>query len=693
MVGSLVRLLCLFACLIALPLHAQTVRDGHMQAELVPQQSSVAPGTDILLGIRQIPDKGWHTYWVNPGETGLPADVSLNLPKGVTAGPIEWPTPQRLSYGGVITYGYTEAETLLISVHAAAYLKAGQVLPVAVHVESLVCAQTCEPVSFDLKTSIETGAIGPSKAGPGPLAEAISRLPRTLNVKAGMTDVNETVSIGFVRPADKDLSAEFAHSAGAYLFSESDQLLSPAAVQSLSRGSQGLSFIVKGTGAVMPATPQYFVLKFNDGRAWRLQVSPGPVPAGTYDIGAPPVLSGPNAIHTAGIAMIFAFLGGLILNLMPCVFPVLSMKLLALTRAGHDKGLARAEALTYGAGAIASFVGLSLVLNLMRAAGESLGWGFQLQSPLVTAALSLLLLLVGLNMSGVFEVGGSLQAVAGGQSVGKNPYIAAFLTGVLAVVVAAPCSAPFMATAMGVALSQGGLTSVEIFTCLGLGFALPFVCLTFLITSVPQIGRLMPRPGRWMDTLRHLLAIPMYIAALWMVWVFAKQTNLFGVCLLVGGMALIALCLLSLAMPKMVRSGAWFIAALLCITAGFQKPDARLEATGNLPFSPQQIAVWRSQNRPVLVDMTAAWCVTCKVNERVALSDEKVKAALDATHTVYMVGDWTHQDAGISDYIHQFGRSGVPLYVYYGRDGAKPVVLPQILTPSIVIRTVTGGGA
>ena len=666
---------------------AEPVRAGHMQAELIAEHAQVAPGRDILVAIRQIPDQGWHTYWINPGETGLAAQATFDLPEGVTAGPLAWPTPERLPYGGVITYGYTRPATLLVSLHAAAYLQPGEIVPIKLRLDSLVCAETCEPVSFDLATTVKIGPTVPT--GSTPFAGLTAQLPKALATETGMTQTDGMVSVGLVRPADRDAQAEFNHPQGAYLFSENDQILSPAAVQTLSLGARGFSFLVKDSAVPIPSTPQAFVVRFADGKAWRLSVSPGVLPAGTYDIGSPAKAEGPGGSGAMGLAMILAFAGGLILNLMPCVFPVLSMKLLALTRAGHDKGMARFEAVMYGAGAIASFVGLSLILDLARAAGASLGWGFQLQSPVVTAALSLLMLLVGLNMSGVFAVGGSLQAAAGERSVGSNPYIAAFLTGVLAVVVAAPCSAPFMATAMGVALAQGGMTSVAIFTALGLGFAAPFVVLTFSITLVPALARLMPRPGAWMGRLRHLLAIPMYLAALWMIWVFAQQTGPLAVAFLVGGLALVGLCLVSLAMPKVVRGSAWFIAILLCVAAVMQKPEPAM-AGSKLGFSPQQISVWRAQNRPVLVDLTAAWCVTCKVNERVALSNPAVKAALKASHTVYMVGDWTHQDAAISDYIHQFGRSGVPLYVYYAAGGKPPVVLPQILTPDLVVKALGG---
>jgi len=369
--------------------------------------------------------------------------------------------------------------------------------------------------------------------------------------------------------------------------------------------------------------------------------------------------------------------------------------LLSLSRAGHDPGLAKAEGLVYGLGTILSFVALAAVLQVARSLGGSLGWGFQLQSPYVVAVLGVVMLLVALNMSGLFEIGSSLQNLGSGLQMKSRPLLGAFMTGVLAVVVAAPCTAPFMATAIGVALAQGGLTGYAIFVALGLGFALPFVALTFLISSVPELGRLLPRPGKWMDRLKHALSLLMYAAAAWLVWVFAQQVQLGGLLLLGGAMGLVVLSVLKV-LPKSLRPIFLISGIILSVGAAAWPRESKVESlpSGLVPhqdFHMATLAKLRGENRPVFVDLTAAWCVTCKVNERLVLSTPDFAKAMSETGTVYMVGDWTNQNAEISHYLSLYGRSGVPLYVYYGPHQETPVVLSQVLhTKSLITLLRTG---
>jgi thiol:disulfide interchange protein len=471
---------------------------------------------------------------------------------------------------------------------------------------------------------------------------------------------------------------------GAYLFAEGDGLIDPTAAQDVSLGGRGLTLRVKEAGAAWPKSGLHFVLKLADGSAYRVRTQ---VRAAVASPAAPGGLL---------VLIVLAFAGGLILNLMPCVFPILSMKLLALTRAGHDKALARKEALVYGVGALVSFLVLALALISARALGSAVGWGFQLQSPLIIATLSLLLLLVAFNMSGLFEVGGSLQALAGslGLSGGMKagPYANAFLTGVLAVVVAAPCTAPFMATAVGVAIAQPGLASVAIFAGLGLGFAAPFVGLTFAITMLPSAVRLLPKPGPWMVRLRQVLAIPMYASVAWLVWVFGHQASVIGLALLLAALSLVAFAVLHGRLPTKARRGV-ALAGVGLMMVGAQAGGATTLAApsvkGRVPFSQQRLATLRAEGRPVLVDMSAAWCITCKVNETLVLDSPAVRRAFAASHTAYMVGDWTRKNPAISHYLAKFGRSGVPLYVYYAPDQAAPVVLPQLLNSHGLVARLT----
>jgi thiol:disulfide interchange protein len=361
------------------------------------------------------------------------------------------------------------------------------------------------------------------------------------------------------------------------------------------------------------------------------------------------------------------------------------MKLLALAKAGHNAKAGRRESLFYGLGVLITFLGLGLILGLL---GSSLGWGFQLQSPWVTASLALLMLGVGLNMSGLFHLGSGLQRLGSG-ALSRHPDLSALMTGILAVIVAAPCTAPFMATAIGVALAQGGLISLGVFLALGLGFAIPVIALTFAISYSPKLANALPKPGKWMDRLRQILAVPMYGAALWMAWVFSQQVNQTGLLALIMAMVILGLALWwpFKALPKLARMGAFGLVIALSVLATIQKPeiDSKEVKTDYETFSTDRIAQLQSENKPVLVNLTAAWCVTCKVNEGLVFNTKAFKSALSETNTVYMVGDWTNQDADITQYLSQKGRSGVPLYVYYGSKGSEPVVLEQMIDKRALI--------
>lgn len=670
MVRSLIRIAALLVAFLPICASAQT---RHMTAALDAGPAQIAPGGNTVLALTLTPEAGWHTYWRNPGDTGLATDITVTS-DGAKLDSVQWPTPQKLTYDGVVTYGYDAAVTAYLHVRAGTGLTLGARLPLAVHVEALVCRDTCQPVSYDLKTALRVVA-----RPQAPLA--MTGLPVTISTPAVYTAAQGKLRLDFTAPQDAALQATFRHPQGAYVFSEADTLIPAAAPQTVTVTPQGFSVSLPISSAAPLPAEAALVVRFADGQAVRVIARHATLPTTTPHSPAPQT--------GLVLAMALAFLGGLILNLMPCVFPVLSMKLLALTRAGHDKAMARREALIYGLGAVLSFVGLALLLDLARGLGAMLGWGFQLQSPFVTAGLSLLMLMVGFNLSGLFEVGGSLQAAAGAQDVGRHPYVAAFMTGVLAVVVAAPCSAPFMATATGVALMRGGLVSIAIFTALGLGFAAPFVAMTFAITWSPALAKRLPRPGVWMDRLRQGLAIPMYLTAAWMAWVFWQQAGPAGLGLLVLGMALIAAALVLRRLPKNLRAAAAVAGLALAAGSALQTPaqPVSTDNSDHIAFSQDKLDALRAQGQPVLVDMTAAWCLTCKVNERVALDDARVKAAFKARHVTCMIGDWTHRDAGITRYLAGFQRSGVPLYVYYA-PGQDPKILPQILTPDSVIKTL-----
>lgn len=399
-------------------------------------------------------------------------------------------------------------------------------------------------------------------------------------------------------------------------------------------------------------------------------------------------------------AILSAFLGGIILNFMPCVFPVISLKALGLLRHQGSSSAARAEGLAFLAGVVVTMMALAGILLAARATGDAVGWGFQLQSPLVIAILALIILGAALNLLGVFEVGLSLQR-AGEIEVGRSALVRSALTGVLSIVVATPCSAPFMASAIGYALVQPPAVSLAIFFSLALGFAAPFT----LVSLFPQLAKRLPRPGAWMDVLKHGLAFPMFGAYAWLVWVLAQQAG-------TGALATILACsvllgfagwLYGIAQKRRFREKshkllyavtAALLVAVIAPVTGIIQPGAPLPdgqtaaAVTQVKWSPQTVAETRGHGKTIMVDFTASWCITCQVNQRTTLSTTAVKEALLRTGTVYMVADSTKFNPDIDDAMNEFGQGGLPLYVVYPADGSAPKVLPQVLTPSIVVNAL-----
>ncbi len=667
--------------------HAEDGQSAHIKARLVTASSAVPAGGDTWAAIDYTSAPGWHTYWINPGDTGLAPKVTWNLPDGFSAGDLQFPTPKLLPTLGLMSYGYEGRTVLLVKLHNGGRFAAGQPLPLKAHVDFLVCADVCVPESLDVATTV---AAGPVKDGNGKstIEKALGALPKPLTVPATISVAGGVAELGFKLPQ---------HADGAYFFAADADMLKPAAAQALDLGASGFTLRTQTLKADAVARPVSGILKLADGTAYAVKLAAAPLAPDVHGLGSAPATGADTSPLGIVLAMGLAFIGGLILNLMPCVFPVLSMKLLSLTRAGHDTGLARTEALLYGAGAILSFVALAVALDIAHRAGASLGWGFQLQSPFVVAGLAVVMLLVALNMSGVFEVGASLQGVGAGSIDARRPRLGAFLTGVLAVVVAAPCTAPFMATAIGVALAQGGIANFAIFLALGLGFALPFVALTFAITLVPAVARALPRPGTWMNVLKLALSLLMYAAALWLVWVFAQQVQMTGVIVLLIALVAVTLAVAPLkGLPKPIKAGFLAVGVVLGLVSAalphsVKSDVASLSDVPSQPFHVATLTELRARGTPVFVDLTAAWCVTCKVNERLVLSGKGFGDAVKTTGTVYMVGDWTNQDAEISRYLTLYGRSGVPLYVYYGAHNAEPKVLPQLLNGDAVVKLLRDG--
>ncbi|MFO0437782.1 MAG: protein-disulfide reductase DsbD family protein [Phenylobacterium sp.] len=701
LLAGLVALLALSASLAASPSLAGPVRTGHLTAELAAATVGVAPGQEVQLVLRQDIDKGWHTYWRNSGDSGAPTELTWTLPPGWSAGDLAWAPPSRKPIGPLMNYGYSGEVLLPVTVRAPASARPGDTVTLRAKAAFLVCSDVCIPEDADLKLDLKVvaGSPAPDPVWAPRVEAALAAVPRPGQVQA-------VLSSG---PAGLRIAATGAVIAGgtvrdAYFYPYASGVIDHAAPQSVDRGPDGLTLTLKPAPADAAPTSLTGVLSV-DGKAYEIEAAAGEAPPGAGGLGPPPS-AGQATGRAGGLAgaIAFAFLGGLILNLMPCVFPVLAMKAASLAGHGHDRRAARLQGLAFLAGVMATFLALAAFLLVVRAGGAAVGWGFQLQSPPVVSGLAILMLAVGLNMSGLFEIGASLQGIGAG-AASRGGGLGAFLTGALAVVVAAPCTAPFMAPALGWAMTQPAALSLAVFAGLGLGFAAPFT----LAALAPGLLTRLPRPGPWMDTFRKVLAFPMYGAAAWLAWVLAVQAgpDLLARLLAAGVLLAFACWLAGLAQKRAILGQpsrilgitALVIAALSVAAAVWPSPaaaDASAQAASGVDasglayeaYSPERLSALQAEGRPVFVNYTAAWCVTCQVNERVAFSTRIAAEAFEASGTVYLKADWTRRDAVIAEDLARFGRAGVPLYLVYPAGGGEPRILPQLLTPDIVARAV-----
>lgn len=635
---------------------------------LVSDRDAVAPGAALQLGLRFRMAPGWHIYWKNPGDAGLAPELEWTLPQGVEAGPIAWPTPARNAEPPLMTYGYSGEVLLPMAVTGAG---AGP-LDVKLHASWLVCDKICVPEEADFELHLPAGVATPSPQAPlfASAADATPRPSPWLATIApdGTLQIAAPEAVSAVREA--------------WFIPDSFGTVLAAAPQKLTQQPGGLALAMRTGAEFKPAVALTGVLVTRDRQgqqsAFEIHATPAPLAATTPVMPLWQVLG-------------FAALGGLILNLMPCVFPVLAMKAAGLARlSGAERGHARMHALSYTAGVVLTFAAVGLALLLAREAGAAAGWGFQFQSPVFVAGMAWLLFAVGLNLSGVFEVGVGLSG-AGGALAGRRGHAGSFFTGMLAVLVATPCTAPFMGAAIATALSATPVMTLAVFVAMGLGLAAPFL----LLAGVPRLTRLLPRPGAWMDVLKQALAFPMYGACVWLVWVESQQSGSSGVLatgigLLLTGFAAWAFGLSQRGVGRRTaRAGALASVLLaLVVLSGIQTVNPTtmpMAQAGVEPFSAARLAILREQGRPVFVDMTAAWCVSCLINERVALSTKAVRQAFATRQVTYLRGDWTRQDPAITAFLRTHGRDGVPLYVLYPPGGGAGEVLPQILTEGGVL--------
>ena len=678
------RLMTMMLLSLAMAATAQAQAATHIRAALVAESPTPAPGGTVTLALAMSPGKGWHGYWKNPGDAGAETRVTWSLPRGASAGDLRYPVPRTLVVAGLMNYVYEADYAHLVTLTLPKGIAPGTRLPVRAKVDWLACTdQICVPEKAELSLDLVAGngAVDPGQRALFDRWRAA--LPRPLGSVATFSAAGGRFRLGVPLPASARVDE-------AYFFSLVDGVIDYAAPQQTTRNGNAVVIETKAKGAA-PARMQG-VLRIGEGRGLAIDAVPGKVSAAGAPIGAAADAQdagGGGGAGTLLIALGGAILGGLLLNVMPCVFPILSLKALGLARAGGDERTARHEALAYTAGVIAVCLALGGALLALRAGGVAAGWAFQLQDSRVILFLLLLVLAIALNLAGLFE----LPAITGGDRLaGAGGTSGAFWTGALAAFVATPCTGPFMGAALGAALVLPPAAALAVFGGLGLGLALPFLLLGY----VPALRRMLPRPGAWMDRLRRILSVPMFLTALGLAWIAGRQAGVDAMTIGLGAALLFGLALWMVGARQARGAGrVWWplapaaIAAALLLAVAPQHDAAATASapSGGMlaeePFSEARLAALRAQRKPVFLYFTADWCLTCKVNEKAAIERTEVADAFRKGGVAVLVGDWTDGDPAIGRFLEAQGRSGVPLYLFY-KPGGEAQVLPQILTPGLL---------
>lgn len=693
----------------------------HVEVDILAEQNTLEPGGTLTLAVRQTIEPGWHTYWINPGDSGEPTTVEWSLPEGFEAGPLQWPAPHAIPTGPLTNFGYEGSVLALSELKLpSAELSSGPVT-IGAKVRYLVCKDICIPEEAEAQLTLGDGS------QPARGASAIARARRMLPVELPGSAQYEAKSAETLLLTVNLPGIDLSRAKSARFFPLEWGHISNPAEQPMTVSGDTLSLqLTRGDAKTTPVelkgvlTITEEVNGASQRQAFNIAAklvgtkgAGGATPANTGPAGAGSPGGGMGALDGQGSASLgnlslltaafFAFLGGLVLNLMPCVFPVLALKALSFAEA-RNAGSHRAHGFAYLAGVLASFILFAAGILMLREAGQALGWGFQFQSPEFVLGLAALFFALGLSLSGVFSFGGSLMALGDGltRRPGSTGY---FFTGVLAAVAATPCTAPFMGAAVGYAVTQSAAVLFTIFLSLAAGFALPVL----LLAITPQFQRWLPKPGRWMETFKQVLAFPLYATASWLVWVLSIQTGSDGVLAAavaftgVGFAAWLAGRTALASRPARLAAPALAVAAILAAfsltpSGGGQVTGAAVaseQGSGPVsePFTRARLQSLIAEGRPVFVNFTAAWCITCKVNERVALSSERIADAFEQRKITYLKGDWTRQNPEITEMLSRFGRAGVPLYLFYPGNGAEPRILPQILTESTVLDEIAAASA
>jgi thiol:disulfide interchange protein DsbD len=671
----------------------------HVEAQLVAETEHAVPGESLWLALRMDHDENWHTYWMNPGDAGKPTEITWQLPEGLEAGEIVWPVPERFELpADLVDFGYTDEIFLLTEISIPENYSATS-LQISAEAQWLECEDICIPgganVSLDIPVAGNGQTVADTRWVQG-FDSVRKDLPREDIVLDSMFSISGE-EINLLVQATESI---FEDAQSVTFIPDTHRVLDYISVQNITTQLSSLQLNQKAHSRALREPPArmgglLIVAQVNgDVATYQLEAEPEGVTMAALD-GLAPLSSGSTGSDMGILTVfLFAMVGGLILNLMPCVFPVLSLKAMSLaSNSGAPIREQQMHGLAYTAGVILSFLALAGTLLSLQAGGALIGWGFQLQSPWFVAALAFLFFFMGLSMSGVIEIGSGIMGV-GSDLADKDGYSGSFFTGVLASVVASPCTAPFMGAALGFAFTQTMLVALTVFFALGLGMSLPFL----LISFVPALANMLPRPGSWMLTFRQFLAFPLYATAVWLLWVLGRQTGVDAMALVVGCCVLIGIAAWLYQRPTQSNWRYVEMALILACVAGVfsviaspmlktqQSTVAAVGGENYEVYSDARLAELRDNNQPVFVNMTASWCITCLVNEKVALGSDTVTEALANKDVVYLKGDWTNNDPVITAVLKRYQTIGVPLYLMYPADPNLPAeVLPQILTEGIIL--------
>jgi thiol:disulfide interchange protein/DsbC/DsbD-like thiol-disulfide interchange protein len=688
-----------------LPASAQaTASSEHATGTLLTERAAAMPGDKFQGALRLKLAEHWHVYWRNPGDSGLPPTADWKSSPGVTAGEFRFPPPHAIPLDPLMNYGYEDEVVLPFELTIPSDVKPGDTVTIGATFDYLICADTCIPEAVELSISLPIAATPSPDAESGAvIAATLTKLPVNLTGRAAIQTIDGGYRIGVADPA---VAAAMADAADVRFFPNGPEILH-APPQPARVGPDGVVLEVKSSAFATPTSviAGLIVVEGKDGtlKGWEVTPAPGPMPDGIADgefvrTGVDPAKAAAAAkaaapaapLDATGIAVMLglAFLGGLVLNLMPCVLPVLTIKAAGLVHTAHDPAESRRHGIAYLAGVLVCFAAVALILLALKASGESVGFGFQLQYSWVVGFFALVMFAIGLNLLGVFEIGGSLAGV-GGNLADKGGVTGAFFTGLLAAFVGAPCIGPFLATAVSATLTQPAPMVILVFLVIGLGMAAPMVLLSF----TPAFAKILPKPGRWMETFRQVLAFPMFLTALWLLWVLGAQAGTNGIlAALAGGIALafgiwLARKIGSGTVGRIV-AGAVIVAAFIVpsiATSSFKAEAAAVAAEET--WSPARVMELRAQNKVIFVDFTAKWCITCQVNKG-AIYDAAVQKTFADNGVAFLIADWTNKDKVIADELASHGVAGIPFYLVYPASGGEPLKIDGLLSPGQIEQAI-----